>query len=208
MFTGIVEDLGRVARLDGSRLVVRSDLAVRDVAVGDSVAVDGVCLTVVQIDGEELSFDVSEETFDRTTLGSLEADHEVNLERPATLVSRLGGHLVQGHVDGVGGVVSVRPTADGGAVLSVRLPDDLMTFVVEKGSIAIHGVSLTVAAMHPTAVDIALIPHTRRATTLGDAREGDPVNVEVDLVAKYVIRNVETLMTGGESARPGKERSA
>lgn len=208
MFTGIVEDLGRVARLVGSRLVVRSDLAARDVAVGDSVAVDGVCLTVVEIDAEELSFDVSEETFDRTTLGSLATEDEVNLERPATLVSRLGGHLVQGHVDGVGTVASVRPTADGGAVLSVRLPDDLMPFVVEKGSIAIHGVSLTVAAMHASAVDIALIPHTRRATTLGDARQGDPVNVEVDLVAKYVIRNVEALMSGGESAGPGKERSA
>src|SRR5919204_2656331 len=122
MFTGIVEDLGRVAALHGSRLVVRTELAARDVAVGDSLAVDGVCLTVVEASGDELSFDVSEETFDRTTLGSLATGDEVNVERPATLTSRLGGHLVQGHVDAVGSVAAVRPTADGGAVVSVRLP--------------------------------------------------------------------------------------
>jgi riboflavin synthase len=108
----------------------------------------------------------------------------------------------------VGTVASARPTADGGAVLTVRLPAELMPFVVEKGSIAIDGVSLTVAAIRGAAIDIALIPHTRRATTLGAAREGDPVNVEVDVVAKYVVRNVEALMSGGEFAGPGKERSA
>jgi riboflavin synthase len=208
MFTGIVEDLGRVAALDGSRLVVTTGLAARDVGIGDSIAVDGVCLTVVQVARDRLSFDVSQETFDRTTLGSVAAEDEVNLELPATLVTRLGGHLVQGHVDGVATVASVRPSPDGGAVLSVRLPAELAPYVVEKGSIAIDGVSLTVAAVRGSAIDIALIPHTRRATTLGAAREGDPVNVEVDLVAKYVVRSVEALMSGGVTAEPGKERTA
>src|SRR5262245_57831625 len=133
MFTGIVEDLGEVTARDGARLVVRSAVAATDVAVGDSVAIDGVCLTVVGIAGEALSFDVTPETFRRTDLEDVAEGDRVNVERPATLASRLGGHLVQGHVDGVGRVTRVRPEADGAAVLSVRIPEELLPFVVEKG---------------------------------------------------------------------------
>ena len=208
MFTGIVEDLGEVTACDGSRLVVRSSVAAADVAVGQSIAIDGVCLTVVAIDGEALAFDVTPETFRRTDLHEVGPGHRVNVERPATLVSRLGGHLVQGHVDGVGRVTDVRREADGGAVLSVRLPGDLLPFVVEKGSIAFDGVSLTVAGLDGDVVRVALIPHTLAVTTLGLVAVGDGVNVEVDLIAKYVARNIGALHDGGAAAEPGKERTA
>lgn len=209
MFTGIVEDLGRlVARREG-RLVVRSPTAAADASVGDSVSINGVCLTVVAQDGDELSFDLSDETVERTSLGSLLPGGPVNVERPVTLATRLGGHLVQGHVDGVGHVTAVRPGGVDGARLSVRLPGDLLRYVVEKGSITLDGVSLTVAAIGGDVIDIALIPHTLRVTTLGSVREDDPLNVEVDVVAKYVARNLEHLMTDGVAVvQPGKERSA
>jgi riboflavin synthase len=208
MFTGIVEDLGLVAARDGARLVVRSSVAAAGVAVGDSIAIDGVCLTVVAIDGEALSFDVTPETFRRTGLDAVGPGDGVNVERPATLVSRLGGHLVQGHVDGVGRVTALRHEDDGGAVLSVRLPGDLLPFVVEKGSIAFDGVSLTVAGIGGDVVDVALIPHTLDVTTLGGVTIGDGVNVEVDLIAKYVAQHVRSLHDGGVAAEPGKERTA
>jgi riboflavin synthase len=208
MFTGIVEDLGRVAARDGARLVVRSSVAAAGVAVGDSIAIDGVCLTVVAIDGDALSFDVTPETFRRTGLDAVGPGDGVNVERPATLVSRLGGHLVQGHVDGVGRVTALRREDDGGVVLSVRLRDDLLPFVVEKGSIAFDGVSLTVAGIDHDVVDVALIPHTLAVTTLGRVAAGHDVNVEVDLIAKYVARNIGSLHDGGVAAEPGKERTA
>jgi riboflavin synthase len=208
MFTGIVEDLGRVSARDGARLVVRSSVAAADVATGDSVAIDGVCLTVVGIDGDALSFDVTPETFRRTDLDAVGPGDPVNVERPATLASRLGGHLVQGHVDAVGRVTELRREDDGGAVLSVRLPADLLPYVVEKGSIAFDGVSLTVAGIRGDVVDVALIPHTIAVTTLGAVTAGDGVNVEVDLIAKYVARNMRSLHDGGAAAEPGKERTA
>jgi riboflavin synthase len=208
MFTGIVEDLGRLVSQEGSRIVVRSPLTASDAALGDSVSIDGVCLTVVDLRGDELSFDVSPETSGRTTLGALRPGDLVNVERPATLASRLGGHLVQGHVDGVGEVAAVHPVADGGARLSVRLPGRLPRFVVEKGSVTLDGVSLTVAAIHGEVIDVVLIPHTLAVTTLGAVRAGDRVNVEVDVLAKYVARNIESLMTDGGAVEPGKERTA
>jgi riboflavin synthase len=208
MFTGIVEELGRVVSQEGARIVVRCPIAASDAAIGDSVSIDGVCLTVVALDGDQASFDISHETFDRTTLGTLGADDPVNVERPATLASRLGGHLVQGHVDGIARVTAVRPDADGGARLSVRLPAQLLRYVVEKGSVTLDGVSLTVAALHGDEVDVALIPHTLVATTLGTIDTGDLLNVEVDVVAKYVAKNMESLMAGGAAVEPGKERTA
>lgn len=208
MFTGIVEELGRVVSREGARIVVRCPIVASDAAIGDSVSVDGVCLTVVALHGDQASFDISHETFDRTTLGTLRADDPVNVERPATLASRLGGHLVQGHVDGVARVTIVHPDAEGGARLSVRLPTHLLRFVVEKGSITLDGVSLTVAALHGDEVDVALIPHTLVATTLGTIDTGDLLNVEVDVVAKYVAKNMESLMAGGAAVEPGKERTA
>lgn len=209
MFTGIVEELGTVVSRDGERLVVRGSVTSSDAAIGDSLAIDGVCLTVVELQGEQLSFDLSEETLARTNLGSLGPGDAVNLERPATLDSRLGGHLVQGHVDGVAEVTAVRPEGEDGVRLSVRLPGELLRHVVEKGSITLDGVSLTVAALDGEEIEIALIPHTLHATTLGSVREGDRVNLEVDIVAKYVARNLEYLTTDGATVvRPRKERTA
>lgn len=208
MFTGIVEELGHVVSKEGSRIVVRCPIAASDAAIGGSISIDGVCLTVVGVDGDEASFDISPETFDRTSLGGLAADDRVNVERPATLVSRLGGHLVQGHVDGVALATAVQPDTEGGARLSVCLPGDLLRYVVEKGSIALDGVSLTVAAIDGEQIDVALIPHTLEVTTLGAIRPGDPLNVEVEVVAKYVARNIESLIGDGVAVESGKERTA
>jgi riboflavin synthase len=208
MFTGIIEELGRVVSRESGRIIVRCPIAASDASIGDSLSIDGVCLTVIALDGDEASFDLSQETFDRTSLGALAAGDPVNVERPATLASRLGGHLVQGHVDGVARVTIVHPEAEGGARLSVRLPTHLLRFVVEKGSITLHGVSLTVAALHGDEIDVALIPHTLVATTLGTIGTGDLLNVEVDVVGKYVAKNMESLMAGGAAVEPGKERTA
>jgi riboflavin synthase len=192
MFTGIVEERGAVARLDGARLTVRSDVATRDASIGDSIAVNGACLTVVDLGAGAVGFDLSSETFARTTLGALVPGDLVNLERPATLASRLGGHLVQGHVDGIAEVLGLRHGPTGGAVMTVRLPAELLRYVVEKGSIALDGVSLTVAAIADDAARIALIPHTLAATTLGAVVAGDRLNVEVDVVAKYVASMIRS----------------
>jgi riboflavin synthase len=208
MFTGIVEELGRVVSREGGRIVVRCPIAASDSAIGDSLSIDGVCLTVIALDGDEASFDISRETFDRSSLGALDTGDPVNVERPATLASRLGGHLVQGHVDVVARVTSIEPDAENGARLSVRLPAHLLRYVVEKGSITLDGVSLTVAALRDDEIDVALIPHTLVATTLGTIHVGDRLNVEVDVVAKYVAKNMESLMVGGAAVEPGKERTA
>jgi riboflavin synthase len=191
MFTGIVEELGRVASLDGTRLRVACSTVREDAGPGASVAVNGVCLTVVQDDGTSLAFDLSEETLRRSALGRLAVGDAVNLERAATLSTRLGGHLVQGHVDGVGRVASMRGDAEGGAWLTVYVPEELRRYLVEKGSMTVDGVSLTVAALDADTFSVALIPHTLAVTTFGSARAGDPVNLEVDVIAKYVERLLE-----------------
>jgi riboflavin synthase len=188
MFTGIVEERGNV-RSAGSRLEIIATKVAEDSAPGASLAVNGVCLTVVErrVDegGEVLAFDLSQETLDRTALSSLRPGDPVNLERPVTLLSRLGGHLVQGHVDGVGEIEEIEDSPPGKSI-RVRLPDGLARYVVEKGSISIDGVSLTVTDVRGDAFGVALVPFTLDATNLGSARPGDRVNVEVDVVAKYV----------------------
>ncbi len=186
MFTGIVEERGEVRALDAHRLEVGCRIVTADSPIGASVAVNGVCLTVVERDEAGLAFDLSDETLARTSLRRLGPGHPVNLERPMALGGRLGGHIVQGHIDAVGEVTGVTPGADGGAVLSVRVPGDLMRYVVEKGSITVDGVSLTVAERLADEVAIALIPHTLEVTALGSAGPGDPVNLEMDVIAKYV----------------------
>ena len=191
MFTGIGEEVGRVTARDGARLAVACDVVARDATIGDSIAVNGVCLTVVAVEEGALAFDLSPETLARSALGRLAVGSPVNLERPVTLAARLGGHLVQGHVDGVGEVAAVTPDATGGSTLAVRLPAGLARYAVEKGSIALDGVSLTVAAIDGETVSIALIPHTLAATTLGVAAPGDRLNVEVDVIAKHVERLME-----------------
>lgn len=191
MFTGIVEELGTVDGLDGTRLRIRASLVLDDVSLGASIAVNGCCLTVVDwgADGDGAcdkpawwAADLSEETLARTTLGDLRPGDPVNLERPVRLADRLGGHLVQGHVDGVGEVLAPAPD------LRVRLPEGLGRYVVEKGSIAIDGVSLTVVEATDREASFAVIPHTAEVTTLGRRQPGERVNVEVDVTAKYVER--------------------
>jgi riboflavin synthase len=193
MFTGLVEELGEVAGLGwvpGGRsavLRVRGPLVVTDTKDGDSVSVNGVCLTVVEVDGDELSFDVMAETLARSALGSLTSGDPVNLERAVTVASRLGGHIVQGHVDGVGRIVSV---VAGDAWTDVRfsLPAELARYLVPKGSICVDGISLTVVSVEAEAFTVSLIPTTLARTTLGAKGPGAPVNLEVDVIAKYVER--------------------
>jgi riboflavin synthase len=191
VFTGIVEERGRVAVAGDGRLVVEARTVVRDSDVGASVSVNGVCLTVVERTDASLRFDLSEQTLERTCLRDLRPGDPVNLERPVTLVARLGGHLVQGHVDGVGDVTRVDVDATGGARVSLRVPAEVSRYVVERGSIAIDGVSLTIAAVDGEEITVALIPHTLAVTTLGLAAPGRQVNVEADVIARYVERSME-----------------
>jgi len=191
VFTGIVEERGFVGATGGSRLVIDAHMVVRDSDVGASVSVNGVCLTVVERTDTSLRFDLSEQTLDRTCLGDLRPGDPVNLERPVTLVARLGGHLVQGHVDGVGQVTRVEVDGSGGERVSIRLPVELSRYVVERGSIAIDGVSLTIAAVDGDEITVALIPHTLAVTTLGLAAPGRRLNVEADVIARYVERSME-----------------
>jgi riboflavin synthase len=188
MFTGLVADLGHVARVDrtadGVRLTVESPLA-RELGEGDSVAVNGVCLTAVGIGSDRFGADVMHETLRRSSLGDVDEGGRVNLELPLRADGRLGGHLVQGHVDGVGAVVDVRD--EGFArVVTVEAPAELLRYVVEKGSIAVDGVSLTVAEIGDSTFAVSLIPETLERTNLGAATPGTPVNLEVDILAKYV----------------------
>jgi len=191
MFTGIVRERGRVAGVDGGDAGVRLRIAapetVSGIALGDSVAVGGVCLTVVAIDGAELSFDAVPETLSRTALGRLEPGDDVNVEPALRVGDPLGGHVMQGHVDGVGQVRSVEPEGEGKRVW-IDAPTDVVRYCVEKGSIAIDGVSLTVAALDDTGFAVALIPHTLAETTLGSLIPRDEVNLEIDVLAKYVER--------------------
>lgn len=193
MFTGIVEERGSVRTLGegpaGTRLVVACRAVAEDAEPGASVAVNGVCLTVVERTDQALSFDLASETLARSTLGALREGHPVNLERPVTLATRLGGHLVQGHVDGVATVAGVERDG-GGALMRISLPDGLSRYVAEKGSIAVDGVSLTVAAVGDRTFEVALVPHTLTVTTLGEREPGDAVNLEVDIVSKYLERLV------------------
>ena len=185
MFTGIVEELGSVAVVNGRRVTIACRTVREGSPVGASVAVNGICLTVVERPSDGLAFDLSEETLARTALSGMRPGDRVNLERAVTLASRLSGHLVQGHVDGVGTVERVAG-AEGGVMLAVRVPDDLRRYLVDKGSVAVDGVSLTVAALDGDTFSVALVPHTLAVTTLGSVRPGDRVNLEIDVIAKYV----------------------
>ncbi|MBX5473562.1 MAG: riboflavin synthase [Thermoleophilia bacterium] len=191
MFTGIVRERGAVVAVhggeDGIRLEVEAPACAAGAAVGDSIALDGVCLTVVERDGGRLAFEAVPETLRRTALGRLEAGDEVNVEPALRAGDPLGGHVVQGHVDGVGRVRTVEPEGEGRRVW-VDAPDAVLRYCVEKGSIALAGVSLTVAAVDADGFAVALVPHTLAATTLGALAPGDEVNLEVDVLAKYVER--------------------
>ncbi|HEY0399250.1 MAG TPA: riboflavin synthase [Acidimicrobiia bacterium] len=197
MFTGLVEELGTVRAVvpnaTGARLEIEAATVLDDAVLGASIAVNGCCLTVIDFGGVELgdgwwAADAVEETLRRTCLGALAAGMRVNLERPVRLSDRLGGHIVQGHVDGVGEIADRETLADGSTRVTITADDRVLRYVVEKGSITVDGVSLTVAAVGDKSFDFAMIPHTATVTTLGIKGPGDPVNLEVDLVAKYVER--------------------
>ncbi|MGB0114537.1 MAG: riboflavin synthase [Ilumatobacteraceae bacterium] len=182
MFTGIVEELGRIEHIGDGRVRIAATTVIEDAGLGDSIAVNGCCLTVVEQGDGWWEADISQETVDRTSLSTAAAGDPVNLERAALLESRLGGHLVQGHVDGVGEVVE--PVPD----LRVRVPERLLPYLVEKGSVTVDGVSLTIVEPVADGFTVAIIPHTSAITTLGARQPGDLVNIEVDVIAKYVER--------------------
>lgn len=201
MFTGIVEELGSIVSRDGARVRISARTVLDGVGLGDSTAVNGCCLTVVDfdVDGGWWEADVSDETFARTNLADLAPGAAVNLERPVRLADRLGGHLVQGHVDAVGEVID--PVPD----LRVRIPAALTRYVVEKGSITVDGVSLTVVDALDDGFSVAVIPHTAAVTTLGARRPGDRVNIEVDVTAKYVEKLVSAQLAALHQPGGGHE---
>ena len=182
VFTGIVEELGKVAELSGSRLRISAHTVLDGSKIGSSIAVNGCCLTVVSLDQQSWSTDVSDETFSRTNLGAMKVGDVVNLERPMALGDRLGGHLVLGHVDAVGEVVEPAPN------LVVRIPRDLMHLIVEKGSVTVDGISLTAFNLTSDSFCVAVIPHTAQVTTLSVRKIGDKVNIEMDMLAKHIER--------------------
>ena len=194
MFTGLVEEKGSVLKVEprpgGRRMWVGAERVLEDARIGDSVSVNGCCLTIVERTPESFAVDAVPETLQRTTIGALAPGEPVNLERAMRLDQRLGGHLVQGHVDGVAEVTAIAAEGEGRR-LTLELPASLSRFVAEKGSIAIDGISLTVAACRGSRCEIALIPHTLAATTASGYRPGTRVNVEVDLMARYAARLLE-----------------
>jgi len=191
VFTGIVRERGRIAAVDGAAGGIRIDVdapaTARDAGVGDSVSINGCCLTVVEVLDGHLRFDAVPETLSRSNLGALGTGSQVNLEPALRAGDALGGHYVQGHVDAVGAVRSLRVEGEG-ARLSIEAPVDVLRYCVEKGSITVEGVSLTIAELEPDAFSVALVPYTLAVTTLGDLQPADPVNLEVDVLAKYVER--------------------
>ena len=194
MFTGIVEERGRISAVeplgDSVRVVIAAAEVLEGTRLGDSIAVNGVCLTVVDCDAQTFSADVMQETLDRSSLGAASSGVNVNLERAARLDSRIGGHLVQGHVDGTGSVLAIEPS-DHWTVMRFSLPNEIARYVVEKGSITVDGVSLTVVDAQRDWFSVSLIPTTLQVTTLGDRKVGDRVTLEVDAIAKYVERLME-----------------
>ena len=199
MFTGIIEELGAVARIEpraaGARLTIDCRKVLDDSEPGSSIAVNGVCLTAAELRSNSFTADVAPETLRRSNLGGLRAGAAVNLERPLSPQGRLGGHMVQGHVDGTGEVVSLEKLGDGNWWLTIRVPAELDRYLVLKGSVAIDGISLTVAAMEGDRLSATVIPHTFENTTLGGYRPGAVVNIETDIIAKHVAKLLAKIET-------------
>ena len=190
MFTGIVEEVGTVAVLEDYGLTIRAGQVMEQLKLGDSMAVNGTCLTVVEFDRQQFKVDLAPETLRRTALGQLESGNGVNLERPLAVSDRLGGHIVQGHVDATGRIMSIRPEGDC-VIFRVRSPKRFMPYIVEKGFIAVDGISLTVVSKGATSFTLSVIPYTLQNTNLREKSAGHRVNLEVDILAKYV----ESLLT-------------
>lgn len=196
MFTGIIEELGSVRSIehrgDNARIVIQAHLVTSDTRDGDSIAVNGVCLTALDVATDSFAADVSRETLNRSTLGSLESGAPVNLERSVTPATRLGGHIVQGHADARGKFIGVDSHGESWTV-RIQYPEEIGRYLVFKGSIAVEGISLTIAGLTQEYFEVAIIPKTWTVTNLSHLRPGDPVNLEVDVIAKYV----ESLLKGG-----------
>jgi len=199
MFSGIVETTGTVTRVErtdaGARLTLSTAIPAAEVSLGESICINGTCLTVVALGGDGLSFDVSAESLRRTNLGDLRPGDPVNLERSLKVNDRLSGHLVFGHVDGVGRVKAIRPDGDS-FLYAFEIPPDLGRYLVEKGSVAVDGISLTVFHCQPAEFTCAIIPHTRQVTTLRAKSPGDRVNIECDMQGKYIEKFVQEAVAG------------
>ena len=187
MFTGIVEEIGTVKSVQSKVITIEASKIFDDLHLGDSVAVNGTCLTVSSFDNKIFNADVTQETLNRTNLGSLKKGSKVNLERAMTLIGRFGGHIVSGHIDGVGSIKSMKKD-DNAIILTIEVSKHLMKYIVEKGSVAVDGISLTVASLTDNTFSIAVIPHTLKETVLYYKKEGDKVNIENDVIGKYVER--------------------
>ena len=199
MFSGIIETTGTITNIsplaEGVRLSLRTNLPSQEISPGESICTNGACLTVTAIEADQLSFDVSAESLRRTTLGALQVGDGVNLERSLRLEDRLSGHLVWGHVDGVGQVASIQPEGDS-FLYTFAIPAELSRYLVEKGSVAVDGISLTVFDCQPTAFTCAIIPHTHTVTTLHQRQPGDRVNIEGDMQGKYIEKFVQDVIEG------------
>ena len=205
MFTGIIEELGTVASLEarsaGARLVIECKTVLSDATEGSSIAVNGVCLTALALTPHSFAADLAPETLSRTNLGDLRAGSPVNLERPVTPATRLSGHIVQGHIDATGELIALEELGDGNWWLKLGVPQGLDRYMVHKGSIAIDGISLTIATLDPgPIVGVTIIPHTYMHTSLGQAKPGSRLNIEVDVLAKHV----EKLLTGNAGSQPSR----
>ena len=202
MFTGIIEEIGTVRRLEhgakGARLTIQAKTVLEDTRIGDSIATNGVCLTVVSMTGDSFSADVMAESLRRSSLGTLQGGSPVNLERAMAANGRFGGHIVSGHIDGTGTIASQK-REDNAVWVKIKTPAPLLRYIVEKGSIAIDGVSLTVAAVTDTDFSVSIIPHTGAQTILLGKKPGDPVNLECDVIGKYVEKLTAPHKTGGIS---------
>ena len=195
MFTGIIEEVGKVTSAQPGNLVIAASRVLQGMELGGSIAINGTCLTITSFDTDSFSIDIMPETLERTNLGLLSVGDEVNLERPLALGGRLGGHLVQGHVDATGKVVSVR-WDDEAILIRFEAPSEVMRYVVEKGFIAVDGISLTVITKDASSFQVSIVDFTRKHTTLGSRQVGDLLNLEVDIIAKYVEQMSQTRSTG------------
>ncbi len=204
MFTGIIIELGKVYDIkklpSGARLKIVSNEVIKDASLGDSIAVNGACLTVSEINKEKglITFDVSYETLQKTTLGELKKGDLVNLEPALTLNTKLGGHLVSGHVEGIGKIKSIEQRGDYWYI-EIESPDEILKYCIKKGSIAIDGISLTIVDLYPSSFTVVIIPHTAKMTTIGRKKIGDKVNLESDIIAKYVEKFVNQISETKES---------
>ncbi len=192
MFTGIIEEKGIIHQvdklIDGARILIEAKTIFKEAVIGASFAVNGVCLSLVELKDNLASFDVVEETLRLTNLKTLIFKASVNLERPLAFNGRIDGHLVQGHIDGVGTIKGIEKLSDGSKEIKILIPENLLRYMVHKGSVAIDGISLTIMSVNPSSISIAIIPLTNKRTSLGESGVGDTVNIEVDLIAKYVER--------------------